>query len=237
MARALALKDNSSSDEQDNMKWQTLQVSTLSIASCAGRILIGTGLSGVYSFVMAQTSYRTGVTADFGNHRGVRRAWCISIVAASFLISQLVGLCVRDIEHLQYAVALVGISYGGVFGLLPTIVIEWFGMGTRIRSFLLESRGLTCPLGSLSSPVIESWHTAHFSENWGLVSLSPLVAGNIFSMIFGWISDAHSSYGGDGMCCLEGAGCYSASLYVTTCACLCALILAFVAAKRDKRYR
>lgn len=49
----------------------------------------------------------------------------------TFLISQLVALCVRDIEHLQYAVILVGASYGGVFGLLPTITIEWFGMGTQ----------------------------------------------------------------------------------------------------------
>lgn len=41
MARALALKDNPGLDEEENVKWQTLQVSTLSIASCAGRILIG----------------------------------------------------------------------------------------------------------------------------------------------------------------------------------------------------
>ena len=42
MARALALKGNTSLDERENAKWQTLQVSTLSIASCIGRILIGT---------------------------------------------------------------------------------------------------------------------------------------------------------------------------------------------------
>jgi len=187
MARALALKDATNLDEQENVKWQTLQVSTFSIASCIGRILIG-------------------VIADFTKHRGMRRAWCIPTVATSFLISQLVGLRVRDIEHLQYAVTLVGISYGGVFGLLPTITIEWFGM-------------------------------AHFSENWGLVSLSPLVAGNIFSMVFGRIFDANSSYNGHAMCCREGVQCYSTSLYVTTWACFCALILALVAAKRDQRYR
>lgn len=84
-----------------------------------------------FHFEMAKVLHRIGVTADFGKHRGVRRAWCISIVATLFLISQLVGLGVRDVEHLQYAVILVGISYGGVFGLLPTIIIEWFGMGTQ----------------------------------------------------------------------------------------------------------
>ena len=45
MTRALALKDNASPDERENVKWQTLQVSTLSIASCLGRILIGISLS------------------------------------------------------------------------------------------------------------------------------------------------------------------------------------------------
>jgi len=186
MVRALMSNDNASSDERENVKWQTLQVSALSIASCIGRFSIG-------------------IAADFGKHRGIRRAHCIPVVAALFLISQLVGLGVRDIEHLKYAVILVGVSYGGVFGLLPTIIIEWFGI-------------------------------AHFSENWGLVSLSPLVAGNVFSMLFGRILDSHSSRDEDGMRCLEGARCYSASLYVTTWACLFALILASVAVKRDQRY-
>jgi len=45
MARALILKDNANLDEREKMKWQTLQVSALSIASCVGRILIGTRLS------------------------------------------------------------------------------------------------------------------------------------------------------------------------------------------------
>ena len=82
----------------------------------------------------------------------MRRAWCISMVAMLFLVSQLVGLGVRDIEHLQYAVTLVGISYGGVFGLLPTITIEWFGMGAYSCSFPSELQELTPPSEPLSSP-------------------------------------------------------------------------------------
>jgi MFS family permease len=128
MARALALKDNADAGEEENVRWQTLQVSTLSIASCVGRILIGIFPS-MCSFDKVKTFCWIGVTADFANHRGTRRARCLSIVAASFVVSQLVGLGVQDIKHLQYAVILVGISYGGVFGLLPTIIIEWFGMG------------------------------------------------------------------------------------------------------------
>ena len=66
----------------------------------------------------------------------MRRVRCLSIVAASFLISQLAGLRVQDIKSLKYAVALVGISYGGVFGILPTIIIEWFGIGPFNSLFL-----------------------------------------------------------------------------------------------------
>ena len=41
MARALAFKGGARPDEQETVKWQTLQVSSMSIASCIGRILIG----------------------------------------------------------------------------------------------------------------------------------------------------------------------------------------------------
>ena len=41
MARALALKGNVRPDEEEHVRWQTTQVSTLSVASCIGRILIG----------------------------------------------------------------------------------------------------------------------------------------------------------------------------------------------------
>jgi hypothetical protein len=56
-------------------------------------------------------------------------------------------------------------------------------------------------------------------------------------MMFGRIFDAHSSYDEYGMRCLEGARCYSTSLYVTASACFCALVLALVAVKRDQKYR
>lgn len=44
MARALALKDGARPDKQEHVKWQTLQVSTMSVASCLGRVLIGIAL-------------------------------------------------------------------------------------------------------------------------------------------------------------------------------------------------
>lgn len=140
MARALVLRDNTNPDEEESAKWQTFHVSTLSIASCIGRILIGIlslpPPSGVLYLHKVQTLHCLGLIADFGNHKGTRRARCLSIVAITFLISQLVGIRVQEIKHLRYAVSLVGISYGGVFALLPSIVIEWFGMRSYIHPFL-----------------------------------------------------------------------------------------------------
>ena len=234
MARALALKRNTGLDERENAKWQTLQVSILSIANCIGRILIGIFLHKYYLTRLRLSA--AGVTADFAKHRGMRRTQCLVIVAVSLLVSQLVGLRVRDIEQLQYAVMLVGISFGGIFGLIPTIVIEWFGMGLCSPLFLLKPQELTNSPESLPQSLPYGC-TAHFSENWGFVAVSPLLAGNVFSMIFGRIFDAHSFPSEHGMRCLEGARCYSASFYVTTLACFCALVLALVAAKRDQMYR
>ena len=44
MARALLLGDGASPSEEENAKWQTHLVSTLSIANCLGRVLIGISL-------------------------------------------------------------------------------------------------------------------------------------------------------------------------------------------------
>ena len=67
-----------------------------------------------------------------------------------FVLSQAIASTVDKVQDLWHASVLLGLAYGGMFGIFPTITIEWFGLG-------------------------------HFSENWGLVSLSPMIGGNIFS--------------------------------------------------------
>lgn len=86
--------------------------------------------------------------ADFVKHRGMRRVWCFSIVATSFLISQLAGLFVQENEQQQYVVLLVGASYGGVIGLSPIIVLEWFGIGPYNHLLPFKHQGLICFPGS-----------------------------------------------------------------------------------------
>lgn len=70
-----------------------------------------------------------GIFTDFVKNRiGVSRAYCISLVAVFFFISQLVAMSVVDVTELWKASLLVGFSYGAMFGLFPTITIDWFGM-------------------------------------------------------------------------------------------------------------
>ena len=56
------------------------------------------------------------------------RSFCISLVAALFVISQLAVYNVENVNNLWKASALLGVAYGSLFGLFPTITIEWFGL-------------------------------------------------------------------------------------------------------------
>ncbi|KAI5117521.1 hypothetical protein M0805_009529 [Coniferiporia weirii] len=208
ISQALFAKGNPDFDEIESAKWQSMQVSIISIANCLGRILSGVG-------------------ADLVKNRlGAPRTYCLCVVATAFVLSQVLVTHIENVENLWRASALLGLAYGGVFGLYPTIVIEWFGL-------------------------------AHFSENWGFVSVSPMIGGNLFSLAFGRNLDAHNppdesaptptsilSSGGSllvraglpaGQQCFAGRDCYVSSLYLTICACVLGLGLSLYAAWKDRR--
>ena len=56
------------------------------------------------------------------------RSYCLTLVAVLFFISQIVTVNINDIAHLWIASALVGLAYGSVYSLFPTLCLEWFGM-------------------------------------------------------------------------------------------------------------
>ncbi|EGN92319.1 hypothetical protein SERLA73DRAFT_191271 [Serpula lacrymans var. lacrymans S7.3] len=200
ISQALYAEGSPSYDEVEASRWQAAQVSTISIGNFLGRVLIG-------------------LISDFTKGRlGLPRSYCLFIVSTLFVISQIAAINVFDVAHLWRASALLGVAYGSLFGLCPTIVIEWFGL-------------------------------AHLSENWGYVSLSPLVGGNLFSLAFGRNLDAHAPH--DTLTsrvasivrrelpsdhqCFDGRDCYVTSLNMTVAACLFALILSVWAGWRDRQ--
>ena len=69
--------------------------------------------------------------ADFvRNYFDRPRSFCITVVAVIFIVSQVTCYYVDTVENLWKASALLGLAYGCMFGLFPTICIEWFGLRT-----------------------------------------------------------------------------------------------------------
>lgn len=71
----------------------------------------------------------TGLIADFAKTQlRIPRSYCIVLVASMFIISQSELYSVDDVHDLWKASTLLGLAYGGLFSLFPTLVIEWFGL-------------------------------------------------------------------------------------------------------------
>jgi MFS family permease len=111
IAQALFSHGNPAYNEAESSAWQAAQVSVLSLANCIARILIG-------------------IAADATKSRiRVPRSFCLPLVAILFSLANMLLLVIDDVHNLWLASALMGFSYGCWFGLLPTISIEWFGLG------------------------------------------------------------------------------------------------------------
>ncbi|KAJ7235305.1 major facilitator superfamily domain-containing protein [Mycena haematopus] len=198
MSQALFAQTHPVYDEVEASKWQATQVSTISVMNFAGRIIIGL------------------ISDSVKNRFGFPRSYSLMLVSSLFFSSQLLAAQISDVTDLWKASALVGLSYGTIFGIFPTVCIEFFGL-------------------------------AHFSENWGFLSLSPLVGGNLFSIAFGRNLDAHDpgetttavaaavAVRASVRQCLEGRSCYVATLGLTSAATFAAILLSALAAWRERR--
>ena len=111
IAQALLAHTNPTYDEAESAIWQAAQVSAISLASFSGRILIG-------------------IVADTAKSRlRIPRSFCLPAMTALFILAQFLLVAIDDVRHLWTASVLLGLAYGCWFGLLPTISIEWFGLG------------------------------------------------------------------------------------------------------------
>jgi len=73
--------------------------------------------------------YLLGLVSDFAKNKyDMPRSYCLVLVSSLFCISQLVIAAVNDINHLWLVSSLLGLAYGSVYSLFPTVCIEWFGM-------------------------------------------------------------------------------------------------------------
>jgi len=82
--------------------------------------------------------------------------------------------------------------------------------------------------GISPSLAFEWFGMKHFSQNWGIISLSPVVAGNVFNLLFGRVFDAHVPADAPSHQCPYGEECYRSVFVVTTVCCLIATVLSAV---------
>lgn len=229
MSQALYAFNNTAYDDVKAQKWQAVQVSTISITNFAGRIIIGPLL---LSHCLSDPHFLSsvGLISDITKVRfKLPRSYCLILVSSTLLASQYVATHIESIDSLWIASAILGLGYGSMFSLFPAMCIEWFGL----RASLNPGRAqLLVPLTFIS---------AHFSENWGYLSTSPLFGGNLFSIAFGRNFDAHEPPERRGLpttvsrLCIEGKGCYVNALYLTTSACMLCVFLSIWAAWRDRQ--
>ncbi|KAF7368354.1 NmrA domain-containing protein [Mycena venus] len=220
MSQALFAKGNLAYDEVEASRWQVTQVSTISIMNFAGRIIIGL------------------ISDNIKNRFGFPRSYSLVLVSSLFFSSQVLAAQIVDVADLWKASALVGLSYGTIFGLFPTVCIEFFGLRAFPFPYFIS---FYVPTANFLPPAV------HFSENWGFLALSPLVGGNLFSIAFGRNLDAHEQ--GESTAdaaaaavaratahqCLEGRSCYVATLGLTGTACFASIFLSALAAWRERR--
>lgn len=68
------------------------------------------------------------------------RSYSLTLVSTLFFASQFVVTSVGDIDHLWMASSILGLAYGSIFSLMPTVCLEWFGMRMLVNNFLLSKR-------------------------------------------------------------------------------------------------
>lgn len=70
--------------------------------------------------------------------------------------------------------------------------------------------------GVYPSLIAHTFGVSGLSQNWGTMTLAPVIFGNIFNILYGKIYDSHSIIAPDGEReCLEGLVCYRTAYLVT----------------------
>jgi MFS family permease len=102
----------------------------------------------------------------------------------------------------------------------------------------LSGLGYGFLFGVFPSIVAESFGIHGLSQNWGFMTLSPVISGNVFNLFYGMIYDQHSIIepGGE-RSCLEGLDCYRAAYVVTLGACILGLAVTLWVIRRQQIQR
>ncbi|RUS35021.1 major facilitator superfamily domain-containing protein [Jimgerdemannia flammicorona] len=157
---------------------QSTHVSIISIMSCTGRV-------------------GAGVVSDFLKHRHISRLWSYLAFGAVMFVGQCLGAVFVDrVERLPWLTVLVGLAYGGVFSVAPTITAEFWGT----RRFA------------------SNWGWVSWAPAFG-----GLVCNLAFGAFYDEEGRRQRSSGGFSGC--HGATCFRNPFIFTTCAVLAGLVI------------
>lgn len=84
----------------------------------------------------------------------------------------------------------------------------------------LSGLGYGFLFGVFPSLVTEAFGIRGLSQNWGFMTLAPVISSNIFNSFYGLVLDSHSVFDPSGeRSCHEGLDCYRAAYWVAFGAC------------------
>jgi len=115
------------------------------------------------------------------------------------------------------------------FASLIFLAAQLFAISIENPNFLSLVSGLTglaygFLFGCFPSLVAEAFGVHGLSQNWGTMTLSPIISGNVFNIFYGLVYDKHSIVEPDGSHgCTDGLACYRSAYLVTVVACLLGL--------------
>lgn len=92
--------------------------------------------------------------------------------------------------------------------------------------------------GCFPSLVAEAFGIHGLSQNWGWMTLAPVVSGNIFNLFYGIVYDRHSIIKDGGQReCTEGISCYRSAYLVTVVACVVGLAISLWSIRHTHKLR
>lgn len=206
IVQALLAAGNPGWDHTDGVERQAAQVSIISVANSAGRLLIG-------------------LSADHGKNKyDAPRSYFLVIVSLVAIMSQLALMYAEVPDHLWMTSGLLGLAYGGTFGLCPVITIEWFGM-----SHFSANWGFVSLAPVLSGNLFNLMFGRNLDNHAAAPqSVIPPPTNATTPHIRGLPSSNELQ-------CYDGHACYVDSIQISLLACFGALALSLFAAWRDKR--
>lgn len=171
--RALARYSDMEHSPARVQTFQAIQVGLISVTNFGGRLL-------------------SGFTSDLLLHKyGLSRFWMLFAASSVMLIGNILALNLIHVHHIWVVSAVVGISYGLIYGVYPSIISDLFGMNRFSSNWGLVS----------ITQVISSY-------------IFSVIFGKIYD------SNSVKNPDGPGMICNKGHKCYQPAFILTTITCV-----------------